>query len=290
MRRASSPVGPRDGVARAAGDGGEPGVDSTSVGLRAGTARVVVTGGGSGIGRAVALRLAATGGRVVVVGRRLERLEETASHHPGRILPLACDLESAAERDELLRRCRALLGGLDGLVHAAGNVAHRVPGQIDEAGLRSMIELDLVAPLRLGEQALGMLDAGGGVVFVSSTLALRPIETSAVYSAAKAGMDAAMKSLALAGAPKRIRFNSVAPGLVDTEMTRALRLAPGESLPPPDERAARERAQMEAFAALSPLGRLGKPEEIAEAIVHLLSAPWTTGEVHVVDGGLLLRG
>ncbi|HEY0839662.1 MAG TPA: SDR family oxidoreductase [Vulgatibacter sp.] len=279
-----------DGSAGRTGGSSDAGTARVAVGPRVGTAGVVVTGGGTGIGRAVALRLAAAGGRVVVVGRRAERLEETASHHPDRILPLRCDLESPAERKDLLRRCRDLLGGLDGLVHAAGVVAHRPPGSIDEAGLRSMIELDLVAPLRLGEQALSMLDPGGGVVFVSSTLALRPIETSAVYSAAKAGMDAAMKSLALAGAPKGIRFNSVAPGLVDTEMTRALRLAPGEPEPPPRERSERVREQMEGFAALAPMGRLGAPEEIADAIVHLLSAPWTTGEVHVVDGGLLLRG
>jgi len=256
--------------------------------MRAGTRRVVVTGGGSGIGRAVALRLAEGGGSVVVVGRRAERLAETAAQQPDRIRTLTCDLEVADERADLLARCEDLLGGLDGLVHAAGIAAHRAPGHIDEASLRSTLEVDLVAPLRLGEQALEIIEPGGGVVFVSSTLALRPMDTSAVYSAAKAGMDAAMKALALAGAAKRIRFNSVAPGLVDTEMIRELRLAPGE--PEPSHRDERVREQVAALAGLAPLGRLGSPDEISEAIVQLLAAPWITGAVHVVDGGLLLRG
>jgi len=253
-----------------------------------GTRRVVVTGGGSGIGRAVALRLAAAGGSVAVVGRRPERLAETAALAPGRIHPLVGDLASPPQRADLLARSRELLGGLDGLVHAAGIASHRAPGRIDEDGLRSMLEVNLVAPLRLGEQALEHLEPGGGVVFVSSTLAMRPIETSAVYSAAKAGMDAAMRSLAIAGAPKGIRFNSVAPGLVDTEMIRELRLAPGER--EPEAKDERVREQVAALAGLAPLGRLGTPDEIAVAIVHLLAAPWTTGSVHVVDGGLMLRG
>ncbi|HWV37422.1 MAG TPA: SDR family oxidoreductase [Vulgatibacter sp.] len=255
-----------------------------------GTKRVVVTGGGSGIGRAVALRLARAGGSVVVVGRRPDRLAAVAGLAPGRIQALPRDLGTEPGREGLLARCKELMGGLDGLVHAAGIAAHRPPGGIDEASLRSTLEVNLVAPLRLGEQALEQLEPGGGVVFVSSTLALRPIEISAAYSAAKAGMDAAMKSLALAGAAKRIRFNSVAPGLVDTEMIRELRLSPGEAEPNPEAKEERVRRQVADLAALAPLGRLGAPDEIAAAVVHLLAAPWTTGSVHVVDGGLLLRG
>ena len=91
-----------------------------------------------------------------------------------------------------------------------------------------------------------------------------------------------MKSLALAGAARRIRVNAILPGVVDTEMIRTPRPRAGGSIQPVDE-------VLEDLRALHPLGRLGVPNEIAEAAVHLLSAPWTTGAELVVDGGLLLR-
>jgi len=254
-----------------------------------GTRRVLVTGGGSGIGRAVVDRLCAGGARVVVVGRRADRLDAACAAWPGQVWALPCDLGDPTARTGLVARARDLLGGLDGLVHSAGNVVHQPPGHIDETALRAQIELNLIAPLRLGEEALSVLDEGGGVVFVASTLAWRPVRTSAAYSAAKAGLLAAMASLALEGAPRRVRFNAVAPGLVDTEMIRALRLAPGEPVPAGAAYDERLRAQLDALRGLHPLGRLGTPDDVAAAIVHLLGAPWCTGSTLRIDGGLLLR-
>lgn len=255
-----------------------------------GTRRVLITGGGSGIGAAVAAALAKEGGRVVVAGRRADRLEAVAAADPGRIFPLPCDLGAAAERETLLPRARELLGGLDGLVCSAGQAIHQPPGHIAEEALRVQLEINLVAPLRLGEQALQELEAGGAVVFLSSTLAHRPIETSAVYSASKAGLEAAMRSLALVGAARGIRFNAVCPGVVDTEMVRALRLAPGEEAPDPAERERRIETQLDELRALHPLGRLGTPGEVAGVVHHLLGASWITGTAQVIDGGQLLRG
>lgn len=257
-------------------------------GARSRADKVLVTGGGSGIGRAVAEALAARGSKVVVVGRRADRLASVAAPWGDRIRPLVRDLERPSEREGLLEEARQMLGGLDGLVYSAGNVAHQLLGRIEEDALRSQLELNLVAPLRLGEQALETMEEGGGVVFVSSTLAHRPIATSAVYSAAKAGALAAMKSLALVGAPKGIRFNAILPGLVDTEMTRELRLDPGAEPPGEDEKARLLKEQLERFHRLHPLGRMGLPEEIAATAIHLLDAPWVTGSEWVVDGGLLL--
>jgi 3-oxoacyl-[acyl-carrier protein] reductase len=256
---------------------------------RPGARRVLVTGGGSGIGRATAEAILQGGGKVAVVGRRLERLEELVSAWPGRAVAARADLQHAGDRQGLLGWARDALGGLDGLVHSAGTVHHQLPGHIDEESLRAQLELNLVAPLRLGEEALEVLEPGGAVVFVTSTLAARPLATSAVYSAAKAGLNAAMRSLALAGAARQLRINAVSPGVVDTEMIRQPRLRPGEEPPTGEERERRSSEQLEALAALHPLGRLGRPEEIAEAILYLLQAPWTTGAELVVDGGLLLR-
>lgn len=255
--------------------------------MKLGCRRVLVTGGGSGIGRAVALALAGRGGDVVIAGRREDRLAEVAGRMPDRIRALRCDLSSPAEREDLVARAKELLGGLDGLVCSAGQAIHQPPGHIDEGSLRSQLEVNLVAPIRLGEQALDELESGGAVVFVASTLAHRPIETSAIYSASKAGLIAAMRSLALAGARRGVRFNALSPGLVDTEMTRSLRLAPGEPEPEPEERRRREEDQREAFQSFVPLGRLGTAEEIADAAIGLLGAAWITGSVQVIDGGQL---
>jgi NAD(P)-dependent dehydrogenase (short-subunit alcohol dehydrogenase family) len=254
-----------------------------------GTRKVLVTGGGSGMGLAVAEALLRAGGQVAVTGRRAERLEAVVRAWPDQAVALPCDLASPSERAGLLARARDALGGLDGLVHSAGVVEHQLPGHISEDALRAQLEINLVAPLRLGEEALSVLEDGGGMVFIASTLALRPLPTSAVYSAAKAGLLAAMRSLAIAGAARRIRANAVCPGVVDTEMVRAPRLSPGEPPPEGEELERRISAQLSTLGALHPLGRLGKAEEVADAVLHLLAAPWTTGSELVIDGGLLLR-
>ncbi|MBU8898031.1 SDR family oxidoreductase [Corallococcus sp. M34] len=254
-----------------------------------GTRKVLVTGGGTGIGRAVAERLLREGAQVVLTGRRAHVLEDVAREYPGRAFALPCDLSSPEAREGLLGRAATLLCGLDGWVHSAGQAVHQSPGHIDEAALRSQLEVNLVAPLRLGEQALEVLERGGAMVFVASTLAVRPIVTSAVYSAAKAGLLQVMRVLALAGAPRQVRANAVLPGVVDTEMVRAPRLEPGEAPLSATERAARVAAQLDGLRALHPLGRLGSPGDVAAAVHQLLGASWATGTELVLDGGLLLR-
>jgi NAD(P)-dependent dehydrogenase (short-subunit alcohol dehydrogenase family) len=240
--------------------------------LRAGTRKVLVTGGGTGIGRAVAEHLLRLGASVAVCGRRPEPLESLAAAFPGRAVPLIGDVTDPTFQGQVCERARNALGGLDGVVYSAGAVTHEPLGAISETALRGQLEVNLVGALRIAEKALDALEDGGGIVFVSSTLAHRPIPTSAVYSAAKAGMLAAMKTVALTGAARGIRANAVLPGIVETDMVR--------------ERLATER---EGMRRLHPLGRLGNPEDVAEAVVHLLGAPWTTGAELNVDGGLLLR-
>lgn len=254
-----------------------------------GTRKVLVTGGGTGIGRAVAEAVLRAGGSVAVTGRRPEPLQALAAGFPGRAFALPADVASPPEREGLLARAKALLGGLDGFVHSAGQVVHQPPGHIDEAALRAQLEVNLVAPLRLGEEALEVLEPGGGMVFIASTLAVRPIVTSAAYSAAKAGLLQVMKVLALAGAARQVRANAVLPGVVDTELVRELRRAPGEGPLSASEASARLESQLDGLRSLHPLGRLGSPGEVAEAVLYLLSAPWTTGAELVLDGGLLLR-
>src|SRR5690606_7892233 len=231
--------------------GGSALVSAASLPL--GMRRVLVTGASSGIGRAVAEALLARGAQVALVGRRRDRLEEIAAAAAGRTAVLVADLARPGEADGLCARARDLLGGLDGLVCAAGVVHHQRPGAIEEGALREQLEVNLVAPLRLGEEALSVLEPGGAVVYVASNLAHRPIETSAVYSATKAGLLAAMRALAIAGARCDVRFNAVSPGIVDTEMVRKLRLTPGESVPEGVAYERRGQGQLEGLPALGAL-------------------------------------
>ncbi len=235
-----------------------------------GIRHVLVVGGGSGIGRATALALVARGARVAVAGRRRAPLEELAAAHPDSVIALPADVTRTAERAALLEQALEALGGLDGLVYSAGVVTHEPPRSLSEAAVRAQLETNLLAPLLLSAAALERLEPGGAVVLVGSTLAERPVVTSAAYSASKAGLRAAAKSLALAGAARGVRVNLVSPGVVATDMV------------PPE--------RQEALAPHHALGRIGEPEDVAQAILHLLEAPWVTGAELVADGGLLLGG
>jgi 3-oxoacyl-[acyl-carrier protein] reductase len=120
----------------------------------------------------------------------------------------------------------------------------------------------------------------GAIVFIASTLVERAAKLTAAYAASKAAVVSAARSLALELAPQ-VRCNVVAPGLVDTDMIRASR-----SGQPLGE--AELAAQLESLRALHPLGRLGRPEEVADAVCFLLRSEWITGSVLTVDGGLSL--
>ena len=98
-----------------------------------------------------------------------------------------------------------------------------------------------------------------------------------------------MKVLALAGAKRGVRASAVLPGVVETDMAREVRRAPGEAPLPEAEVARRRESQLAGLRALHPLGRLGAPEDVGEAVRYLLGASWLTGAELVLDGGLLLR-
>jgi len=246
--------------------------------------KVLVTGASRGIGAACARALLDAGAQVALVGRD-ERALAAVAGGSDRAVVLGADLGDRAARDAVVDRAVAALGGLDGLVLAAGIASHTPFEALDEDALRAQLELNLVAPLMMLRRALGPLRAGrGSAVLVGSTLADRPAPTTTAYAASKAGLHNATRQLAAELAP--VRVNCVSPGVVDTAMTRAPRLLPGEEMPVGAELEARIEGQLEALRSLHPLARLGTPEEIADAALYLLGAEWTTGAILTVDGGL----
>ena len=137
-----------------------------------------------------------------------------------------------------------------------------------------------------GNPGGGTACAAVGSVILASTLGLAPAPGTSVYAATKGAVIALTKALAVELAPDGIRVNAIAPGVIETEMTRAPRLGPGEAMPVGDAYRERGDAQMRELAALHPNGRVGRPDEVAEGIAYLLSATLAVGTILVLDGGL----
>jgi NAD(P)-dependent dehydrogenase (short-subunit alcohol dehydrogenase family) len=246
----------------------------------ASTQRVaLVTGATRGIGRAVCGALLSAGRRVVATGRDSAQLMELERRHSDQLLAVHCDLAQPGAWSQLLARVAGLVGPLDELVLSAGMVRYAAAGEVGEAELRAQHELNFVVPFLITQRVgRAMQQRGAGsIVHVASTLGLRP-----AYAASKAALISATRSFALELAPQ-VRVNAVAPGVVDTAMVRVLR---GSAPEGEAERGAALEAQLEGLRALHPLGRLGTPEEVAEAVLYLLDARWVTGSVLTVDGGL----
>lgn len=236
--------------------------------------RVLVTGASRGIGRAVALLLAARGRRVAACGRDAAALsalvaESARENGPGRIVSVRGDLTHEHERAQVVSGADLALGGLDALVLSAGVARHAALGAVTPVDLDATLSANLVAPVLLVQHALHKLTDGGAIVLLGSNLAQRPVAGTLAYAASKAGLEAAARAMASELAPRGIRVNVVAPGAVDTEMLRG--------------------RDPVALARAHPLGRLGHADEIAEAVLFLLDSPWTTGTTLVVDGGASIR-
>lgn len=236
----------------------------------------VVSGASRGIGRAVAELAAARGASVIGTYRSGHREAEalvTRAREAGHDLEMRrCDVTDRAAVGELVAGVVEQHGRLDALVNNAGLWRGGKLVSLPETDWRAVLETDLAGVFTVIQSVLPhMLEAGTGrVVNVTSVVGVTGYPGDTAYASAKAGVNALTKSLAKEVARRGISVNAVAPGPVATEMTEGL----------PD--AARDR-----LVAGVPIGRQGRPEEIAEVIAFLLGAPpYLTGAVISVDGGM----
>ena len=249
---------------------------------------VIVTGATRGIGRATVEAILDRGGKVVAIARNEEALRALEASEAERIRAVAVDLEDVARVPEAAQRAIDAFGSVDGLVNCAGIASYEPVGAIGLDSIEAQVRVNLVAPLLLSQAVAEHLRGrGGAIVNVSSTLSERVAQNTVVYAATKAALNTLTKGLALELAPARVRVNAVLPGGVETDMLRIPRLRPGESLSGA-ELEQRVESQLAALAALHPLGRLGKPEEVAAVIINVLDQTWQTGSLVTIDGGLSL--
>ncbi|AYG85082.1 Aklaviketone reductase DauE [Streptomyces hundungensis] len=240
---------------------------------------VAVTGAGTGIGRATARVFAAEGAHVVAIGRRPEPLKETAAGHD-RIMPLAADITAEGESDRIIQAVLKTHGRLDVLVNNAGIVRSGALGTLTPEMITAQLTTNLVAPILLAQAALPPLETASGVIVnVSTSVGQRAWPGNSVYAATKTALELLTRSWAVELAPRGIRVVAVAPGAIDTPIGEHQGLTP--------ERMAAVR---EWQLAHTPLGRIGRPEEVAWAISRLTApaASFVTGVVLPVDGGAVV--
>ena len=237
--------------------------------------RALVTGASGGIGSAVTRTLAAQGARVAISGTREPVLEELAGAVGGGIVVLAADLADAEAADGLVARASEALGGLDILVNNAGITRDNLALRMKDEEWSEVLRVDLEACFRLSRSALrGMMrQRYGRIVNVTSVVGVTGNPGQANYAAAKAGVVGMSKSLALEIAARGVTVNCVAPGFVDTAMTRAL-----------------NEQQRARILATIPAARLGSGDDVAACVAFLASdqAAYITGQTIHVNGGMAM--
>lgn len=238
----------------------------------------VVTGASKGIGAAVATRLAAEGAAVVVnyasAAEDAARVVAAIEAAGGTAIAVGGNVARAAEMDALFAAVRARFGRVDILVNNAGVYAGGPVEAVTEDEFHRQFDINVLGLLLATRAAAPLFpESGGSIVNVSSVVSTLAPAALAVYAGTKGAVDTITKSLAKELAPRRIRVNSVNPGMVATEGTRTAGMAGGEF----------ERQ----VVATTPLGRVGQPSDIVGPVAFLASedAGWITGETLVVAGG-----
>jgi NAD(P)-dependent dehydrogenase (short-subunit alcohol dehydrogenase family) len=238
----------------------------------------IITGAGSGIGRACAVAMAREGARVVLAGRRKDRVEEVAQEVGELALAIPADVSKTTEITCLLDETVRRFGGLNFLLNNAGVLHAGNAEQITEDQWDQMFNVNVRSVWLLSRAALPPMrkSGGGSIINVASVLGLVGARNRAAYAASKGAVVQLTKCMAIDYGHENIRVNAICPSFVETELTERL-------ISQAVDAAAFRRERI----AAHPIGRLGRSEDIAGLAVYLASdeSSWMTGAALPVDGG-----
>ena len=251
----------------------------------------LVTGGGTGIGLGISQLLAELGAHVVMASRKPANLEAARADiesRGGKVTAVQLDVRDPEQVKAAVDGIAQRLGRIDVLVNNAAGNFYAPSATLSPNAWKSVVEIDLYGTFYCSQAVYPIMAAQGGgrIVSTSMTLHYRGWPMMAHATAAKAGVDALTRTLAVEWAPQRIRVNAIAPGPIPTEGVRKAFTPPADS-GVPDVFAAADARMAEYAKKGIPLGRWGSPRDIANMVAFLASpaGDWITGSIFVIDGG-----
>ncbi|NLS00436.1 SDR family oxidoreductase [Rhizobium sp. P38BS-XIX] len=236
----------------------------------------LVTGGSSGIGLAAARMLRDNGARVAITGRSFEKLESVAAELGGDVVIIQADITSAADRARMKTEVERAFGSLDILFANAGVALGTPLASADEATYDTIMDANVKGVFFTVQAVLPLIREGGSIILNTSWLNQVGTPGRAVLSASKAAVRSFARTMSAELIDRRIRVNAVSPGSIETPIHRGR-----------DQTEEEFRAYVERVGAQVPIGRMGRPEEIAAAVLFLASdaSSYMLGAEMVIDGG-----
>tara|TARA_B100000749_G_scaffold280875_1_gene279606 strand:- start:52433 stop:53173 length:741 start_codon:yes stop_codon:yes gene_type:complete len=241
----------------------------------------IITGSTSGIGKASAKLFSENGWHVVLVARNEAKLNALASELPGNSDIFVCDLSSETDVSDLCSQLqsKSFSHPLKALINNAGIIERKEANDHSLEDWTQQFQVNLFAPAMITNACFQHLKASSPstVVNVSSSIGVRPIPQCAAYSASKAAMNSWTQTLALEWAQYGITVNALCPGIVNTPIHNFDQISNAKELE-------------QSMDAAHPLGRMGRPQELAENIMFLCgtASQWKTGSIEIIDGGISL--
>ena len=234
----------------------------------------IITGGGSGIGLATARAFCKEGAKVILFGRRKEKLISAADELGDSVLIIQGDMNHNDDLDQLINKTLNNFKGIDILVNSAGLFNGAPLHEISDSQWDGIMDINIRSIFQLTRRVLPIMMAqkSGSIVHISSILSLIAVPQVAAYNVSKGALNQFSRSIAVEYGSYGIRSNSICPGLIETDMTADLM---------------KDASLMQEWSKESPIGRFGKPEDVASACIFLASdeSSFITGTVLPVDGG-----